>query len=67
MAKIYKHKFGTEEFPVPIADKITGKITWLASEEEAATEKPYRVCKTTPAPSSDVPSDAPSAASSAML
>ena len=30
MAKIYKHKFGTEEFPVPIADKITGKITWLA-------------------------------------
>lgn len=35
MAKIYKHKFGTEEFPVPIADKITGKITWLASEEDA--------------------------------
>ncbi len=35
MAKIYKHKFGTEEFPIPIADKLTGKIVWLASEEDA--------------------------------
>lgn len=35
MAQIYRHKFGTEEFPIPIIDKLTGKIKWLASEEDA--------------------------------
>lgn len=35
MATIYRHKFGTEEFPIPITDKVTGKIKWLASEEDA--------------------------------
>ena len=35
MAQIYRHKFGTEEFPIPIIDKVSGKITWLASEEDA--------------------------------
>ena len=57
MAKIYKHKFGTEEFPVPIADKITGKITWLASER---TQFISRLCAT----NRKKPS---TAASSAML
>lgn len=35
MAKIYRHKFGTPAYPIPIADKLTGEITWLADEENA--------------------------------
>ena len=35
MAQIYRHKFGTEEFPIPMTDKLTGEIKWLASEEDA--------------------------------
>ena len=35
MAQIYRYKFGTEEFPIPMTDKLTGEIKWLASEEDA--------------------------------
>lgn len=35
MTEITRHKIGTEEYPIPVADKITGEITWLASEEDA--------------------------------
>ncbi len=35
MAKIYRHKFGTPAYPIPITDKLTGEITWLADEESA--------------------------------
>ncbi|MCM1324586.1 MAG: hypothetical protein NC218_10730 [Acetobacter sp.] len=35
MAKIYRHKFGTPEYPIPVLDKITNQITWLADEENA--------------------------------
>ena len=45
MAKIYRHKFGTPAYPIPIADKLTGEITWLADEENAVTS-PQCVTKT---------------------
>lgn len=35
MNTIHWHKFGTEEFPVPIMDAVTRQIRWLASEEDA--------------------------------
>lgn len=35
MAKIYRHKFGTPAYPIPIADKLTGEIIWLADDENA--------------------------------
>ena len=34
MPKIKYYELGTEEFPIPIEDKVTHEIIWIASEED---------------------------------
>ncbi|MBQ8751396.1 MAG: hypothetical protein IJZ30_07165 [Alphaproteobacteria bacterium] len=37
MPKIKLYELGTEEFPIPIIDKVTGNVIWASSEEDKIT------------------------------